>query len=1274
MDRPVKLLSWNVHGMVSSTKRRQVNEVLWRSSADIYCLQEHRLGAFEVGLLKFVHPTMDCFPAINRRGAGGSIILVNKHWCAKLAFAHPEGMVVAVQIQRQEYSWLVISVYAPNVPAERRKLWSWIQSRIMERDTILCGDLNRGDVEGSPEWASLATELDLVDAVQLSGENGDKGDTWARISQKGKMHSSRLDKVYISNQGYWLPPPFEFRLDRSPVCSDHIPLTFSWSLLRKNGDRKSSPYKLNVQHLEVISYGAMVRREWGSHLAEVVNAQEFFDGALKRVVNASRSFGKRRKRELEVKYDEHCIELVGLRLQPKDNQTLENTLRMRELENAIQQYQRSKINAARIQSGIKWVQYGDAPSSFFFNKIKAKRVKENINGIRNDQGEWITNSAEINSAFVSSLQMVCGQEEVSSSEKSRARCELLGHVSKFVTKEDARNCELEFSEGELLAALQALPNRKAPGIDGIPREFYDKYWDVVKGDVTRMINHSWKRGTLSPLVNDGLITLIPKNAAREKPQDWRPITLLNTSYKIFAKALALRLKYLLPRLVGGEQFGFVHGRSIFENILNVAGAIDYACDTGMSAMMLNVDMDKAYDRVEWSYIVAVLEKMGFGFNFRRMVSSLFSNASASVLVNGVVVGSFSVKRSIRQGCPLAPLLYAVITEPFIACMVSGAAAGRIGALQIPNSNKKLVIQMFADDSTSFCQGRKEDLEQTLQVYEKHCAASGSLMNGKKTVALWLGNGPRPDWTVDYVFRWVNVGEVVRHLGFPLGLGISTSDRAKWVLDKVGKKFSVWKGKPLTWGGRLTVAKAMLAPTISYPIAMCLFSKVAFERFDKMLRSFLWAESGGARRFHTTSWKVVTAHRFEGGLGLLNMRRHSLALLAKLIPKVFLSDAPWVGFLRHFVSQAKCGRSILWGELELEDKLLSPIPLKIRNSSLFNGLVTAWKEVGKELKWTGKPLGEGDSSLKQSIWWSPGYKDGRTLGTRYDAMAVFLGKRGLLSWGQLWDSVQGQWWSAEVIRQRLRLPVSWLDKIHVLLKNAPTGWPTNPTVAPRDPLVEWSWGNGIQLQHTTAKAAYESLNHRVAWHDKLNLRWHRNESHSVWSARCNRIWRGSPFPHYNLWNWRVLTGSLATGVKLRSWELASGLCPWCRVAKETSLHLFWACPCLRRFWKEVKDRLCQVFGFCRITAHMVLIGIDKGHSSEFQLVWQVCRAVLTEEIWRARNDLIFNSNKSEISANFARSCLAKVGWILKQWRGKTGDLPKQIATRLTKDTQALGAGS
>lgn len=118
-----------------------------------------------------------------------------------------------------------------------------------------------------------------------------------------------------------------------------------------------------------------------------------------------------------------------------------------------------------------------------------------------------------------------------------------------------------------------------------------------------MLHRASQTKNLSKEMDAGLIRLIPKSMCKENTtNDSRPIMLLNTSYKIMAKALADRIKLLLPQLVKQEQFGFVHGHSIFDNVLNVIEAIDFATESSFPLVVLNIDTDKAYDRVEWSYV------------------------------------------------------------------------------------------------------------------------------------------------------------------------------------------------------------------------------------------------------------------------------------------------------------------------------------------------------------------------------------------------------------------------------------------------------------------------------------------------------------------------------------------------------------------------------------------------------------------------------------------------------------------------------------------------
>lgn len=109
-------------------------------------------------------------------------------------------------------------------------------------------------------------------------------------------------------------------------------------------------------------------------------------------------------------------------------------------------------------------------------------------------------------------------------------------------------------------------------------------------------------------------------------------------------------------MVEREQTGFIKDQDIFKNILNVASSLDYASHSRKKMLLMKFDFDKAYDRLRWNFMLKVLLKLGFGEVFCKMIGSLFSNASAILCLNGWVIGHFNLCRSVRQVCPMAPLL------------------------------------------------------------------------------------------------------------------------------------------------------------------------------------------------------------------------------------------------------------------------------------------------------------------------------------------------------------------------------------------------------------------------------------------------------------------------------------------------------------------------------------------------------------------------------------------------------------------------------------------
>ncbi|MCO5546955.1 hypothetical protein L7F22_000394 [Adiantum nelumboides] len=187
-----------------------------------------------------------------------------------------------------------------------------------------------------------------------------------------------------------------------------------------------------------------------------------------------------------------------------------------------------------------------------------------------------------------------------------------------------------FSVYEVETVVKAMKKEKTPGPDGIHAKVLQELIKYAGQDLCDLLNHWRREGTIQPEFNQGLIKLIPKGQDKMEVKNYRPLTMLNTVYKVMAKALALRVRTVVSQVVHPKQFGLVQGRSIHETMLNVITAIDWAAEQEDEYVMINMDLEKAYDKVSWEYILAVIDRMGFGSLFLGMVKTLFQNASASI--------------------------------------------------------------------------------------------------------------------------------------------------------------------------------------------------------------------------------------------------------------------------------------------------------------------------------------------------------------------------------------------------------------------------------------------------------------------------------------------------------------------------------------------------------------------------------------------------------------------------------------------------------------------
>jgi hypothetical protein len=244
---------------------------------------------------------------------------------------------------------------------------------------------------------------------------------------------------------------------------------------------------------------------------------------------------------------------------------------------------------------------------------------------------------------------------------------------------------------EFTVALKAMASSKAPGPDGILTELYKSLWHVIGPDYLRMIEASMNTSALPDGVTEGLIALLHKGGGRATLNNWRPITLLNVLYKLFAKALQMCLQAVLMEVISHDQSAFLPMRFILDNIFLTYETIHHAQQSNQPLFFLKLDFSIAYDKVDLGFLFEGLVRMGFPARFIQMTSLLFQNVVAWVSVNGKVIHTFSIQQGVRQGYPLTPYLFFIVGKILNFALKQEVRQGRIRGIDIPGADEPQTV-------------------------------------------------------------------------------------------------------------------------------------------------------------------------------------------------------------------------------------------------------------------------------------------------------------------------------------------------------------------------------------------------------------------------------------------------------------------------------------------------------------------------------------------------------------------------------------------------------
>jgi hypothetical protein len=213
---------------------------------------------------------------------------------------------------------------------------------------------------------------------------------------------------------------------------------------------------------------------------------------------------------------------------------------------------------------------------------------------------------------------------------------------------------------------------------------------------------SFERGDLEiSRLNYALITLIPKEEGAKSLKKFRPISLINCSFKIFAKALNNRLVPICDRLLSGNQTAFEKGRFILESLVSVHEIKHDTARNNHKGLVLKLDYEKAYDQVSWHFLEEMMSTRGFGNRWREWVMALVKNGSIAIRINDSNSGYFRPGKGLRQGDPLSPLLFNLVVDVFTRILIKAAKRVHITSLLNSLYPEGIISLQYADDTLLF---------------------------------------------------------------------------------------------------------------------------------------------------------------------------------------------------------------------------------------------------------------------------------------------------------------------------------------------------------------------------------------------------------------------------------------------------------------------------------------------------------------------------------------------------------------------------------------------
>jgi hypothetical protein len=407
---------------------------------------------------------------------------------------------------------------------------------------------------------------------------------------------------------------------------------------------------------------------------------------------------------------------------------------------------------------------------------------------------------------------------------------------------------------EIEGALKDMEVNSAPGPDGLPVGFYREFWPELKPFVLEMFNDFFRGDLNISRLNYDMISLIPKTKDANCIKQYKPICLLNVDYKWFTKTLTLRLTPLSSKLISETQTTFVPGRYIMEGVVVLMEVLHELKVKNHQGVILKLDFEKAYDKVQWGFMMEVLKRKNAPPpKWLEWMQQIIEGGKVGININGNDGRFFNTYKGLRQGDPLSPLLFNLVSDALATMFDNAKLTRQIRGLVPSLVEGGLTHLQYADDTIIFLNFDDQSIYNTKFLLYCFEDMSGLKINYEKSEVFVLGGSDEDKKRVGEMFNCNSGNLPMKYLGIMVNNRHMTASDLSYVHLKVEKKIPTWQSVGLSSGGKMILTESCLSSIPTYTMGVYQLQEEIHHKMDTARANFFWHGPHQKRKYHMARW-------------------------------------------------------------------------------------------------------------------------------------------------------------------------------------------------------------------------------------------------------------------------------------------------------------------------------------------------------------------------------------------------------------------------------------